>query len=129
MAKKQFFNIKYPFTNSGSENYFLDLNSDSLGKARSDLMHLVFTPKGQRLRDPNFGTNLIKYIFDQNESLTWSKIESEIKLAVSYYLPYIVLDKIQIAQNEELATEIFVRLDFTVKMGPKTVTDSIITTI
>ena len=129
MAKKQFFNIKYPFTNSGGENYFLDLNSDSLGKARSDLMHLVFTPKGQRLRDPNFGTNLIKYIFDQNESLTWSKIESEIKLAVSYYLPYIVLDKIQIAQNEELATEIFVRLDFTVKMGPKTVTDSIITTI
>ena len=129
MAKKQFFNIKYPFTNSGSENYFLDLNGDSLGKARSDLMHLVFTPKGQRLRDPNFGTNLIKYVFDQNESLTWSKIESEIKLAVSYYLPYIVLDKIQIAQNEELATEIFVRLDFTVKMGPKTVTDSIITTI
>lgn len=129
MAKKQFFNIKYPFTNSGSENYFLDLNNDSLGKARSDLMHLVFTPKGQRLRDPNFGTNLIKYVFDQNESLTWSKIESEIKLAVSYYLPYIVLDKIQIAQNEELATEIFVRLDFTVKMGPKTVTDSIITTI
>ena len=92
-------------------------------------MHLAFTPKGQRLRDPNFGTNLIKYVFDQNESLTWSKIESEIKLAVSYYLPYIVLDKIQIAQNEELATEIFVRLDFTVKMGPKTVTDSIITTI
>ena len=55
MAKKQFLNIKYPFRNDGIQHFFLDANEEPKDKVRSDLLHVVFTPKGQRLRMPEFG--------------------------------------------------------------------------
>ena len=61
MAKRQFFNMKYPFTTNDYQNFFVDVNMTEKDKIRSQIMHVVFTPKGQRLRNPEFGTDLIKY--------------------------------------------------------------------
>ena len=68
MTKKQYFGIKYPFMSDGFQNFYLDANETIQDKVRSQLMHIVFTPKGQRLRNPEFGTDLVKYIFEQDDS-------------------------------------------------------------
>ena len=64
MAKKQFFGVKYPFLNDNERHFYVAANESVADKVRSQLMHIVFTPKGQRIRNPEFGTDLIKYIFD-----------------------------------------------------------------
>ena len=61
MSKKQYYSIHYPFTNESIEKTFVDLDSNSQKAIQSDIMHLIFTPKGQRIRNPEFGTNLVKY--------------------------------------------------------------------
>lgn len=126
MATKQYFGIKYPFTAQDFQHFFVDANSSLSSKAKSQLMHLVFTPKGQRLRNPEYGTDLIRYIFDQNDNETWESVKTEIKEAVTRWIGNIKLNDIQIVQSKDDEHEIFVRLDYTVSDGNKSTSDSVI---
>jgi hypothetical protein len=116
MAKKQYFGIKYPFTNVSVEKYELDLNNSEHEAITSELLHLIFTPKGQRLRKPNFGTNLIKFIFETNNSDTWVGVKQEIQASVSEWLPNVALNDVNVMVDEG-GTEINVRLDYSIKEG------------
>ena len=79
MKKKQYFDLKYPFTNDCMEKYEFDLNNNQRERVASDLLHLIFTPKGQRLRLPDYGTNLIQYIFEPNDESIWPEVKKEIQ--------------------------------------------------
>ena len=127
MSKVQYYGIKYPFTAQGDENFLLDVNYDLKSKIRSILMHVIFTPKGQKLRDPEFGTNLIKYIFEQGDGFTFESVRDEVSVVVSRYIDGITINDISIMENNEDFHKIYVRLDYTVTSGFKTITDSIIT--
>jgi phage baseplate assembly protein W len=129
MAKKQYFGLKYPFTAQDFENYFVDLNSTMKDKVRSQLMHVIFTPKGQRIRDPEFGTDLIRYIFEQNDTSSWTSVKNEVSEAVQRYVNNITVKDINIVQSEDDRSEIFVRIDYSVKEGNKITNDSIIAKI
>ena len=127
--KKQFYGIKFPFTNNDVENYYVDLNSKPSDKVKSILMHGVFTPKGQKIRDPEFGTDLIKYIFQPNDSISWDGIKSEVSNIVSKYVNGVTLKNIEIMQNENDLGEIYVRLDYSVSNFQSTINDSLIVKI
>ena len=58
MSKIQKYGIKYPFTSDNDEGYLLDLNETLADGVKSQVLHVIFTPKGQKLRDPDFGTDL-----------------------------------------------------------------------
>lgn len=127
MSKVQYYGIKYPFTAQGDENFLLDVNYDLKSKIRSILMHVIFTPKGQKLRDPEFGTNLVKYIFEQGDGFTFESVKDEVSVVVSRYIDGITINDISIMESNEDFHKIYVRLDYTVTSGFKTITDSIIT--
>lgn len=129
MSKKRYYGIKYPFTSEDVENYFVDLNSSKKDYIRSILMHVIFTPKGQKLRDYEFGTNLIRFIFEPNDNTTWESIKNEVSDVVSRYLSGVKLNDIQIVQSELDYNEIYVRIDYTVQNGFKTFDDSFVTKI
>ena len=126
MAKKQYFGIKYPFTAQDFQHFFVDANGSLKSKVRSQLMHLVFTPKGQRVRNPEYGTDLIKYIFDPNSSETWESVKTEISEAVTRWITNIRLNNIQVVQSKEDEHQIFVRLDYSVVEGNKSTSDSVV---
>lgn len=129
MAKVQHFGIKYPFTSEEFQNFYVDTNDSIKDKVRSQLMHVVFTPKGQRLRLPNFGTDLIKFIFEPNESITWEGVKEEVSDAVRQWVSNATLRDIQVVKNEEDESEIYVRLDYSVSEGNKITNDSIVVQI
>ena len=129
MGNKQYYGIKYPFTNNDVENYFLDVNKDGKSKIRSLLMHIIFTPKGQKIRDPEFGTNLIKYLFEPNEETSWDGIKNEINEAVNKYMTGITINEISALESSDDLHQIYVRLDYTVNNGIQKINDSIITKI
>ncbi len=126
MAKRQYFGIKYPFTSDGFQNFYLDANSSTKEKVRSQLMHIVFTPKGQRIRNPEFGTDLIKFIFEPNDSITWEAVKNEVSDSVRRWATNININDIQIVKNEENEAEIYVRLDYSVSEGNKVTNDSVV---
>lgn len=129
MLKKKYYGIKYPFKSEDAEKYFIDLNSSTKDYVRSVLMHLIFTPKGQKIRDYNFGTNLIKFIFEPNDNITFDSIKNEISNMVTKHLNNVKINDIQIMQNDENYNEIYVRIDYTIKNGMKTFDDSFVTKI
>lgn len=129
MAKKQFYDIKYPFISQDEENYFVDLNRDMKSKIKSLLIHLIFTPKGQRIRNPEFGTDLIKFIYEPSDNQTWSAIKDEIREVVSSYIDNVEINEINVLPADNDTQDIFVRVDYTILGGMTNETDSLITKI
>ena len=86
MARTQKYGIKFPIKIE-SKKTLLDLNETRADEVKSQLVHLIFTPQGQKLRDPLFGTNLITYLFSEmNDRLTWDDIIFEIKNKVKKFV-------------------------------------------
>ena len=125
MAKKQFFGIKFPFLADNTRGFYVAANENVADKVKSQLMHIVFTPKGQRIRNPEFGTDLIKYIFSQNDGVSWEAVKTEISESVTRWANNMTLRDIQVVKNEDDPSQIFVRLDYSVTEGNKTTNDSI----
>ena len=92
-------------------------------------MHIVFTPKGQRIRNPEFGTDLIKYIFDQNDGVTWESIKTEVSESVTRWSNNLSLRNISVVKSEDDESQVFVRLDYSVTEGNKVTNDSIVVEI
>lgn len=129
MAKKQFYDIKYPFISQDEERYFVDLNQDMKSKIKSMLIHLIFTPKGQKIRDMEFGTNLVRFIYEVNDNETWENVKNEIKMVVRKYIDNVEINDISILPIENDINDIFVRLDYSIINGKRIETDSLITKI
>jgi phage baseplate assembly protein W len=116
MARKQYFDIKYPFTNNGAEKYEFDLNSSVKDRVASEILHVIFTPKRQRLRMPEFGTDLIKYIFEPNDTESWEGVKKEVRDSVSRWVRGVTLNNIEVLSSED-GTQVFVRVDYSVRQG------------
>ena len=128
MANGKYININFPFKDS-SKGFFLDLNDDDSSAIKADLMHIILTRKGERLYLPDFGTNLLQFIFNPNDSKTQSEIKDEISQVVKKYLPKLVINEIIVERsvnNEHAAT---VRIDYTVTDDVFETTDFVIINI
>lgn len=126
MANKQYYGIKYPFVSDGYEKFFVDTNDSVMEKVRSQLMHVVFTPKGQRLRNPQFGTDLVKYIFEQSDTTSWDEIKNEVSEAVKRWVANCSINGIEVVKNENDEHEIYVKLTYSVQDGNKVYKDSVV---
>lgn len=129
MANVQYYGIKYPFTVTNDENYFTDVNYTLKDKVKSLLMHVIFTPKGQKIRDPEFGTDLIKFIFEPNDNESWESVKNEIMEVVKKYINGVTVNDISMLETNDDSHQLYVRVDYTVSNGIKTITDSLITKV
>jgi phage baseplate assembly protein W len=111
------YGIKFPFTIRNNDNVFLDLNNNLHEKVASEIAHVILTPKKTRLRMPDFGTDLINYVFSSNDELSWEDIETEIRSAVTKFVPDGVLDKVELYQSEDDDNTILLSVKFGVKKG------------
>ena len=119
MNKIQKYGIKYPFTSDNDDGYYLDLNNTLAEGVKSQVLHVIFTPKGQKLRDPDFGTDLIKYIFGPKDSMAFNEIKSEISTQISKYVPQVEFRNIDIYTMEADEHGIIVSVEYGVKNGNK----------
>lgn len=114
MARVKKYGITFPINVSSDDGTLLDLNHTRAEKIKSEIMHLVFTPKGQRLRNPEFGTRLIQFIFNPTDSDTFSDVVSEIKDSVKMWIPDCNILDVDVAEDET-GLQIFARIRYTLK--------------
>lgn len=115
--EKKYLGIRFPFTSKDSESFFVDMDYDPYKEIKSDLTHLLFTPKGQRVRNPNFGTNMLKYIFEPNDDKTMTDIKIELQEVINKYFPGLKLLEINIDRDEEAAKDITVDIKYEIDEG------------
>jgi len=109
----KFINIAFPFKES-SRGDFLELNNIDKYAIKSDLLHLLLTRKGERLYLPDFGTDLIKYIFELNDETTKNNMKKDISATVIKYLPNLQIDEITVKENELSEYGVTVKIDYTI---------------
>lgn len=116
MADIQNYGMKYPFTYENDELVYLDLNETYEQSIQAQILHVIFTPKKQKLRDPEFGSDLIKYLYDPSDGTTFDNIKSQIRSDVSARVPNVSFDDMQIMDSVDDHTKI-VSIYYTVTKG------------
>ena len=117
MALTQKYGINYPFTSNNDDEVYVDLNKTYKESIESQVLHIIFTPKGQRLRDPEFGSDFIKFLFDPNDGMTENSIKASIKDSISRYVPNVEFKDIDTLQDPQNEHGVIVTVTYTIKMG------------
>lgn len=82
-------------------------------QAISNLKNLLLTRKGERIMQPNFGTNIQNILFEQNTDTAANILEASLNTDISFWLPYITVKSIDILQDRDRYT-FLIRLTFSV---------------
>ncbi len=123
MAKQRFINIDFPFKDS-PEGFYFNLNATDADAIRADLLHLLLTNKGERLYLPDFGSDLKKYIFEPNDSITHEQIKDNLNETIKRYMPNLIINDITF-KNDSIEELIIVELTYTVTDGTFNSTDTV----
>ena len=119
MAKTQKHGIRYPFTSDNLDNVYMDTNDTYKDSIKSQVLHVIFTPKGQKLRDPDFGTSLIDYVFGPKDDQMFADVKTELTSQIGKYVPAAKFKDIAIYEGED-ENGIIVSITYSVKTGNKT---------
>ena len=119
MALTQKYGIRYPFTLENDDELYMDLNMTEEDSLKSRLLHVIFTPKGQRLRNPDFGTDLIKYIHEPEDETTFERLKNDITQQVYKYVPDVVFKDISIYNDDDSDNGKIVIIHYSIKKGYK----------
>tara|TARA_R110001583_G_scaffold130532_1_gene282262 strand:+ start:154 stop:615 length:462 start_codon:yes stop_codon:yes gene_type:complete len=98
------YGIAFPFIDS-QEGLYLHLNDLPQDEVRSNLIHLVLSVKGSRYFLPDFGTNLMRYIFEPLDSGTKTSIDLEIREAAKEFIPNLNINKVEVKSAEDVRQE------------------------
>ncbi len=88
------YNIKFPLNDDVTTNTYFAMSRVTKDAFSSDLLLLLLTQRGERYYEPDYGTNLLKFIFEPNDSMTEKDIEQEIKNTVSLYIPALKISSV-----------------------------------
>ena len=88
--------VRFPLDHS-QEGFFYKTKT-ILEQAKSNMRNLLLTSKGERVMQPEFGSTLTDVLFNQGEDVE-SEIDEAIREAVSNWLPYIIINEINMFQQ------------------------------
>jgi phage baseplate assembly protein W len=83
-------------TNTFNQTY------DNLVQLKSNVRNLLLTRKGERLLQPNFGSNLHNLLFEQNDGTLEEKIYEAVSSAIKYWLPQLTIAEIIVEATDEM---------------------------
>ena len=96
-------------TNTFNQSY------DNLLQLKSNVKNLLLTRKGERVAQPNFGTDLHKLLFEPNDDSLEGKIYQAVESSIKYWLPQLTINEINIEATNEMkdSHEVSVSITFT----------------
>jgi len=89
-------NIKFPLEDDKVKNNLFKMNCVTKSALTSNLLLLLLTEKGERYYMPNYGTNLKRFIFEPNDSVTIGDVEEEVRNTVKEFIPELTITSIDI---------------------------------
>lgn len=109
----------------GNTGYF-EQGFTTFEQAKSNLRNLLATRRGERIMQPNFGTGLHSLLFEpMADDLFQTKIQDTITQAVSFWLPYINIQEIDIRMTDEMKDRNLAEMSVTFSVNNQIQTDSV----
>jgi uncharacterized protein len=105
--------VKFPF--NGPAVFVSSFTT--FDQAKTNLLSLLLTRRGERIMQPNFGTGIVDSLFEPTTPETAQFLTDDITSAVAYWLPYLIIDRLDIRtayDDPELNHNIEISLSVTV---------------
>lgn len=74
---------------------------NDIAAIQQSLYNIINTVKGERIGDPNFGSNIKDYLFEKINYITSHNIRNEI-YNIAYYEPRIVINRVDVTPNYDM---------------------------
>jgi phage baseplate assembly protein W len=97
--------------------------------AKSNLRNLLLTAKGERVMQPEFGTGLHELLFEQMGDDFEGRLVDTITESVSFWLPYIKIDEINVELTDEMKDRNQVGMNIKFSVGDNIETDNVTFTL
>ena len=108
--------LELPFARSRTGLF--GLTETTLEQAGHNIKNLLLTAKGERVMQPDFGSDLRTLLFEQADENIGEKIEDTILESISTWLPYISVEKIDIIEDTSNPNLMKVNLNFYLNYEP-----------
>ena len=106
----KFVGITFPLDHS-PEGFFFK-SKTVLEQAKANLQNLLLTTPGERINQPELGSDLKSIIFEQGEDIP-NRIEEAIRSAVDKFLSYITIENVFTTQQDN---QVNVSIEFSVSL-------------
>jgi len=108
--------LELPFARS-SRGLF-GQTTTTLEQAGHNIKNLLLTSKGERVMQPDFGSDLRSLLFEQADDNINNDIKEAISDAMSNWLPYINISSVNVIENETNLNQMKVSIDFSLNYDP-----------
>ncbi len=98
LQKSRAIGISIPFNNP-----YKVFNStfSTKDQIKSNLINLLLTRKGERIKNPQFGTDFQKLLFEPSSDVLHNSIKENILISINTYIPEITVTNMDIIPNPE----------------------------
>jgi len=97
----KYINIKFPIEDDPVNNFLFRRNNTTKEALLSNLNLLLLTNRWERYFNPLYGSDLLRYVFEQNDNIVRTEIENEIKQTVNKYIPKLIINRIDFTEPDE----------------------------
>ena len=75
---------------------------------------LLLTDRGEWVMEPNYGVGLKKYLFENFDQSTFSRIETDILEQVSIYMPIVAIQEISFQPSDQFSNRLNIKIAYTI---------------
>ena len=100
----------------------------TLQAVKQNILNLLNTELGERLMHPNLGVQLKRFLFEPFSETVGVEIQDVIVESVNYWLPFLLINNIDIKMSNSERSTMEILIDFSLKKDPN-VNESISLTV
>ena len=108
--------IGFPMDYTDTQGFFRKTKT-VLEQSRHNLRNLLLTTPGERIMQPNFGSQLKSIVFEQGQDIP-NRVEEVVRSTTDTFLPYINIINVFTVQEKN---EVNVQIEFSVPLNPDTI--------
>jgi phage baseplate assembly protein W len=87
-------------------------------QVKSNIRNLLLTEKGERIFQPNFGSNLKSLLFEQITPTSLENVEHDIRESLSTWLPYVNVNNLVVVQDDRNPNQVLTSLEYSTTLEP-----------
>ena len=89
-------------------------------QVKSNIRNLLLTEKGERVFQPNFGSNLKSLLFEQITPASLDNLDGDIRNSISTWLPYVNINNLVVVQDDRNKNQVLISLEYSTTLEPNT---------
>ena len=113
--------VQFPLSYGGTYGFF-NQSKTLFEQVKSNIRNLILTNLGERIFQPELGSNVQSIIFENitNDLISdvRDKVEEAVREAISQWLPYVILNEVNVFQDENNPNKVFLQIEYSISIDP-----------